>query len=278
MSAVRDFVPNIYQGMANDAYHASPGISNSGLSDVLQSPWHYYARHLDPLRPIQTEKAGQLEGTLAHCAILEPDELDKRYAVGPTVNRNTKVWKEFVAAHPDQICIQEEQYATACRQRDAVWALPDIAAALSNGKSEVSAFWNDPETGVLCRCRPDFVHEASAGVVLIDVKTYSDASPAEFSRQIARKGYYRQDAFYSDGYALASGRKVLAFLFVAVEMPWPNAASAVMLDADSIQAGRTMYRRALDTYAECLAKNEWPSYSTAIDLVSLPAYVTGDYA
>lgn len=85
----------------------------------------------------------------------------------------------------------------------------------------------DPATGELCRCRPDWAHPTGdRGVILVDVKTCGDASPREFGRQVARKGYHRQAAFYSDGYEIASGKRVLGFVFVAVESTWPFAASA----------------------------------------------------
>ncbi|MGV0016304.1 PD-(D/E)XK nuclease-like domain-containing protein, partial [Bordetella avium] len=122
----------------------------------------------------------------------------------------------------------------------------DVAEALAAGVAESSAYWIDQETGVLCRCRPDWCHPAGeSGVILLDVKTFSDASPHEFSHQIARKRYHVQDAFYTDGYAAASGKTVLAFIFVAVQDAWPFAASAVMLDPRSQDQGRRDYRRNL---------------------------------
>jgi hypothetical protein len=264
----------VYPGLSNDAYHASPGISNSGLALIDKSPRHYFAWNMDPSRPEAPERGGQLEGSLLHCALLEPDEFDKRYVLGPTLNRNTKAWKEWVEHNTKdgRYPIQGEQRDTAFAQAESARALPDVAAAVAKGQSEVSAYWNDPETGVLCRCRPDFVHEAGSGVVLIDAKTYSSADPHEFARQAARKGYHRQDTFYTDGYALASERSVLAFIFVVIEVEWPHAACAVMLDEPSRAAGRALYRRNLNTYAHCLKTNTWPGYSSAIELVSLPKY------
>ncbi len=264
----------VYPGLTNDAYHASPGISNSGLALVDRSPWLYYSRTQNPKRPPETEKPGQLEGQLLHCALLEPDQFDKRYVLGPTFNRNTNKWKDWVAHNTKdgRYPIQGDQYEAAMAQAESARAIRDVADAVAKGDREVSAYWNDPVTGVLCRCRPDFVHEAERGVVLLDAKTYSDADPWEFARQAARKGYHRQAAYYSDGYAIASGRPVLAFVFVVIETEWPYAASAVMLDDASMAAGRNLYRRNLSRYAECLKTNTWPSYSSAIELVSLPQY------
>lgn len=270
--------PGIYHGIDIDAYHRGPGISKSGLDLIAKAPAHYYAKYLDPSRPEDDKQtASQLDGELAHCAILEPDEFSKRFIVGPDVSRATKVWKEFAEAHSGLTAIKPDQYKAAWAQAASVNRLPEVAAALKSGKPEVSAYWIDEETGVLCRCRPDFVHDVGdAGVILVDVKTCGDARPSEFVRQIARMRYHVQNAFYSDGYAIASGRPVLGFLFASVEMDYPHTASAIMLDEDSIEQGRKDSRRALDTYAACLASGEWPAYGNEVHLARLPGWAFDD--
>jgi exodeoxyribonuclease VIII len=268
----REFLPGVIADLPIDDYHAMTDcMSKSGLDTIDQAPFIYYARTLDPNRPPETQKAGQLEGQLAHCSILEPDEFEKRYVVGPTLNRNTNAWKKFVEDNDDRVAIQSDQYDAAMRQADSVRSLPEIREALSAGAPEQSAFWIDPDTGAQCRCRPDWTHECNeSSVILLDVKTYSDASPGEFRRQIARKRYHVQDAFYSDGFAAASGLDVLAFVFVAVETAYPYAASAVMIDGASRDQGRAVYKRDLKTYMQCLESGEWPGYSKEISLVTLP--------
>lgn len=273
----RDIPVGIISGMPASEYHAMPGfLSNTGLSWLARSPEIFYARALDPNRPPEKERAGQLEGTLAHCAILEPAEFGKRYRVGPDVSsRSVKAWKEAeeVATADGLQLIKPEQYDTAMRQAESVRRLPDIAELLSAGEPEVSAFWRDTATDVLCKCRPDWTHPAGDSAILVDVKTYSDASPGEFARQIARKGYYRQAAWYSRGYTVASGRPVLAFVFLAVETEYPFAASAVMLDDAALEQGARECARLTELYARCLERQEWPGYSRAIELVSLPRYL-----
>ncbi|WP_088158785.1 PD-(D/E)XK nuclease-like domain-containing protein [Achromobacter xylosoxidans] len=288
--------PCTIDGQEIEAYHRGAGISKTGLDHVARSPATFYALHVDPARPAEKERAGQLEGQLAHCAILEPAEFDQRYAVLPAdaPDRPTeamlnaknpsessiarqKWWAEWNAENAGRLVITHDQRETALRQAESVRRLPDVAEALAAGRPEVSAYWIDPDTGVLCRCRPDWVHPAGDnGVILLDVKTYSDANPAEFARQIARKRYHVQDAFYSDGFARASGLEVLAFVFVAVETEWPYAASAVMLDTASKHQGAQQVRRDLATYAACLASNEWPGHGTGIHQVSLPAWALTD--
>lgn len=269
----REFIPGLVEGLDIAAYHAMEPVSKSGLDSIALSPAIFWARHRDPMRPAPKEKAGQLEGNLAHCSILEPYEFEKRYVVGPTVNRNTKIWKEFVEANAGRVAIQADQYEAATRQAVSVRSLPDIGDVLANGKPEVSAFWIDEETGSECRCRPDWVHPIGDDkVILADVKTYSIASPGEFRRQVARKAYDKQAAYYSDGYAKASGKEVLGFIFLAVETEWPFAANAFMLDEDSLESGRQKYRANLRTYAECMRTNQWPGYSTGIDVIRMPSW------
>lgn len=257
-----------------DVYHADKSaISKTGLDQINQSPFIYYSRSLDPSRPNERQKVGQLEGNLAHCAALEPDEFSKRYIVGPDVIRSTKIWKDFEAENVDRVCIKPDQYEAAMRQADSIRGLPDIREYLGNGRAEVSARWIDPETGVRCRCRPDWVSPCGSKTDrLLDVKTYSDASPEEFKRQIARKAYHIQDAFYSDGYAFASGRDVVEFIFIAVETEWPFAAASYRLNTDSREEGFNEYRRLLDIYEQCLRSNRWPGYTEQTVEIELPAY------
>lgn len=286
--------PGLYQDIDIVAYHGGPGISKSGLDSLNANPAIYYARHLDPNRPPPKDRAGQLEGSLAHCAILEPAEFGRRYATLPKdaprrpteAQWNAKApsdeskaamawWTEWKEKTGGAIVISNEQYETAQRQADSVRKLPEIAEALGDGKAEVSAYWNDPETGVLCRCRPDWVYQPNeSGVILLDVKTCGDASPEDFARQIARKRYHVQDAFYSDGYGIASGLEVMGFVFVAVESEYPYAATALMLDADGRDIGRRAYRRNLDAYANCLRSGVWPGYSEQIEIINLPFWAT----
>lgn len=261
-----------------EAYHAMSPVSKSGLDLIDLSPAIFHARVLDPNRPPRGAKAGQLEGNMAHCATLEPHEFFSRYSLGPTVNRNTKVWKEFVETLEEgQTAIQAEQANIAYAQAASVRALPEIGPLFDSGKAEVSAFWRDPDTGVECRCRPDFVHDfGDESVLLIDLKTFTDPSPKEFARQCGRKFYAKQAAYYSDGYAAASGKVVRAFIFAAVGNEHPYAAAAMMLDEESLEAGRQHYKRNLRTYAECLRTSTWPGFSTGISVIRLPQWALSE--
>lgn len=268
--------PGIYHDISNEDYHGGPGLSKSGLDKIAKSPAHYFAAYLDPNRPPRPDPTpAMLTGTLAHCAILEPGEFDKRFHVGPDVpTKAAKAWKDFEATLPPGVIgIKPEQHALAFAQREAVMRLPDVAEAFTTGFAEASVYWVDESTGVLCKCRPDWVYDCGdAGVVIFDVKTTQDASPDEFRRSVAKWSYHKQAAWYSDGFKLATGRDVLAFVFVAVENEWPHFCSALMLDDEAMAEGRRACRSDLDLFASCTRAGKWPGYSSAIETISLPAW------
>lgn len=270
--------PGVYYGMPIDEYHGyGEAISKSGLDDMARSPAIYKALR-SPGAPARVEKASQLHGNLAHCAILEPAEFDKRYAVGPSVNRNTKEWKQFVESTL-LTPIQQEQRDAAFSQAASVMALTDVyegmtgAEFFAQGDPEVSNFWIDRETGVLCRCRPDWRRPVGLKrVVLGDVKTVGDATRREFERQVARMNYQTQDSFYTDGDTSASGDKVEDFIFIVVEPTWPYAAASYRLDDESRHEGYIQYRGLLDSYAMCKRTGVWRGIASSTQTISLPAY------
>lgn len=266
--------PAVVYGMPSADYHAVPALGASGLRKLARSPRHYFAATLDPDRPPSDPTPAMRAGTLAHCAILEPDTLAARYIVRPDgLDGRTKEGKAWLAdVQPGVEVITAEQMLTATRQAASVRALPDVAALLAKGHAEVSAFWLDSETGEPCKCRPDWVAPAGDGVILLDVKTTQDASPDGFPRSIANFGYHLQAAWYSDGFERASGLRVLGFVFAAVESDYPHAAAAYMLDDESLGTARAENRRLLECYEACKSANDWPGYPTDIGILSLPAW------
>jgi exodeoxyribonuclease VIII len=136
----------------------------------------------------------------------------------------------------------------------------------------VSSFWFDPATGEHSKCRPDWESPAGDGVILLDLKTCQDASPAGFARAVVNFGYHLQAAHYSDGHAIASGKPVLGFVFACVEAEYPHAAAAYMLDDDAMAKARAKNRELAELYAACKAAGAWPGYVDTIQPLSLPAW------
>ena len=79
--------------ISNEKYHADGAISAS-MQKVMAShgPKAFYNSFLNPERPERKPTAAMLLGTLTHCAVLDPDELTKRFVA--VSSRTTKKGKE----------------------------------------------------------------------------------------------------------------------------------------------------------------------------------------
>lgn len=274
MSVLPDLV-GVFDGMSNVEYHAAKGLSNSVLSAMANSPANYFAMYEAPGRPVRKPTAAMMAGTLAHCAILEPDQLHARYVCKPTGHdARTTAGRAWAASVPDGVTvIDADAIAMAEEQRNAVLAVPELAELLASGVAEQSAFWLDQDTSLLCKCRPDWIHPLPDGrVILVDVKTTKDASPAGFSRSVNEYGYHRQAAHYSRGYELASGKEVAAFVFAVVTNAYPYIAMAYTLDAESMQQGESEISELIELYAACKLSGNWPTYGTGVVQIGLPAW------
>lgn len=264
----------IVRSMSNEAYHASEGLNNSTLSSMTDSPAHCYALHIDPARPKREATPAMLAGTLAHCAILEPDELPSRYYIRPDgIDGRTKEGKALLALIPPSLTvITTAQFDTAQAQRRAIMTTPELLQVFSTGAAEQSVFWRDQATHLLCKCRPDWVHTLPDGrVILVDVKTTTDASPGAFAKTVWNYGYHRQAAHYSTGWEAATGQEVAAFVFAVVTNGYPILAAAHMLDEDYQRLGADECRKLIDAYADCKRAGKWPGF-VGMNLLTPPAW------
>lgn len=267
--------PGVYSGITNDAYHSGEGISKSGLDLIGRSPLHYWAKYLDPQREPQEPTPAMLLGTAIHSAVLEPHSFANDYVVFPKIDRRTKEGKayydELVAQASGRTIISADDYATCVSIQDNVRRHPAAQVLLNDGEPELSVYWRDEQTGVLCKCRPDWMNYKAN--TIIDVKSTDDASPAGFQKSIVKWGYHVQAAWYLDGVKAATGHAPKAFIFAAFEKTRPFATAFYYADEDMIELGRQLYRERLDVFAACLKNNSWPGYPQQLSPISLPGWV-----
>lgn len=252
-----------------EKYHSGPGVSKSLLDALAKSPAHYRAALMaEKKEPTPAQRLG----TLIHTAIIEPEKL--KVIVGPDLNKNTNAWKAFVADAAAQglEVISKEDDAMLKGIAASVAAHPAASWALGPGYAEHSAYWTDPRTGLLCRCRPDKIRRTEKGVILVDLKSTEDASEYEFSRSIENFRYHVQAAFYTDGIENVIGERVAAFVFVAVEKKPPYAVACYQLADVDVAEGRDQYMTELDLLARCQEANAWPGYSTRIEPITRPSW------
>lgn len=268
---VEDIEPGIYYGISNENYHAGPGVSKSQLDDIADTPALYLWRKN---APVDTTKTKTLDlGTAFHCRVLEPEEFSNRFIVAPEFNRRTNAGKEEEKAFLMECASTGKTVITAEEGRkielmyQSVMALP-LGQWLveSAGHAESSIYWEDPETGILCRCRPDKIIPEFHWIM--DVKTTADIQRFKMAYYDYR--YHVQDAFYSDGYEAQFGvQPTFVFLVASTTVECGRYPVEIfMMGEEAKLAGQQEYHRNLRTLADCLNTDEW----SAIKTLSLPRW------
>lgn len=266
-------------------YYDNPAMSQSKLKDLKKSPKHFWVKHLDPNRTFQEETEAMKLGKAFHACLLEPQKFMSMYICAPIVDRRTKIGKEtherFLIENSNKIVITEEVMQMVKRMRDSLLSKRSSHVVLQNGQAEIEIYWQDDETGVQCKAKPDYYippSEAFPNGIIIDPKTTLDASPEEFSRSIYKFGYHNQAAWYCDAikkiYNLVDDP---VFINIPIEKEKPHECGFFAADEMMIKIGRKENRRLLNLYNECLSKGRWEGYPDKIDYIGLPPYIVNKF-
>lgn len=189
--------------------------------------------------------------------------------------KNVVLWSDvkakWDAENSERTILNPDQWKQIHAMRDAVMAHPAASALLTRipGRAEQSVYWIDAITGTLCRCRPDWWRDDH---LPIDLKTTEDASMEGFARSVAKFRYDVQAAYYLDGIQAATGKRPQNFVFIAVEKKPPYAVGVYVLDAETLEIGRGLYREDLTTYTECAKSDKWPGYGDKIQTINMPGW------
>jgi hypothetical protein len=294
MSAPLITVAGAYPDIPMDDYHRNvnllpgPSLSSSGAKKITsQSAYHYwYDSPLNPDRPEEDDKPHFNVGKAAHDMLLMGTDWILKYHVLPE-GFSAAASKKFAYAIEDRDAAIESGIPVL-RYQDAkvvhavtkaIGANRDAINALSNGLPEMTLAWQDKETGVWLRARPDWLPNSiinGAPVrVVTDLKflAQTHCRPHGFSKALFDFGYHQSAAFYDDGIEAIYGQRATNWLFIAVEKDAPHSVSVYELPQQDVERGRFQNRQAIRTFADCLAADKWPSYtSEEIQMIGLPVW------
>lgn len=265
-------------GMSNADYHSLPSVSSSMLKTILRSPAHYAGAYLSE-KPRKEPTASMVLGSLTHTLFLEPENFGSEYIIAPDCDRRTKEGKEVYAAFQDAAdgltVITAEQLQTAQAMSNALCG-HIIHEAMTGGHAEASIFWDDEQTGLACRIRPDYhipPSETWQYGLIIDVKTTDDARPEAFARTCVNFGYDLSAAMYCDGFMQHYGtHEAPLFLLLVVERDAPHAVACYECSPEMLDKGNEKYRKAMQLLADSTASGMWPGYDDGIQLLNLPKW------
>lgn len=268
-------LPNgVHHGIAPADYHGLPGCSKSMLDKLRLSP----ATLRDWLdNPEAEEKKDSLTlGSAIHCAVLEPDQFAKRFAVAPDVSGATKEGKAFKVA-------AESKGLTVVRAGDARW-IEAIARRVRANKTvkdwladttrciELTVIWE--RDGFVCRARPDLVLPLNG--LVVDLKT-TRKTMEDFPSDIAQYRLHWQAAWYLDGLEAATKTPWDRFVFIAAHKARPYLVSLheIVRGDKAFVRGQREVGEMFDRYVECCKSQRWPGYPEEAQPVVLPKWAVG---
>jgi len=266
--------PGIHAGVPMADYLADcaeePSLSASTAHTLLmQSPQHVL--HVHPRLPFELGPKAEQEtndaatiGSLAHALFLERDD-SKLVAVDAPDWRTKAARQErdsALAAGLLPVLAHREQDVRRMVERARAFVdSSEIVGAFRDGAAEQTLIWQ--EEGIWCRARPDWL--TIDGFIVHYKTTQGSAEPNAWIRsQLVNMGYDISFAFYLRGLrALSPQRNVDAVFFVQEATP-PYACSLVGLAPSLLDLAERKVERAISRWRECLARNDWPSYSARI--------------
>lgn len=281
------------KGIPIEEYHAGPGISSSDIKKLINGTIAQWLH--DKANPEPPTHALWL-GNAIHCAVLEPEEFWNRYCrekdtpIAPA--RNTKegkdAFEEYVRTfykdeypklssdqwqsawikwkHPKwtKDPISEEDLKICEGIAKSVKAHPMISQMFAEGESEVTLYWVDKETGILCKARPDRLNLSFPCIP--DLKSTLDASLDSFENDITVHDYHVSAWWYLWGAKECLEKDLQDFVYVPCEKKEPFLVTFYNADEGSLQVGEGLCRAGLAIYRRYLTefqtkKDVWTGFS-----------------
>ena len=214
-------------------------------------------------------------GQAFHTLTLEgPVAFNGEFAVTPDppcpAERKPKGWRNtneynvvvegFKAKNIGKSFVSLEDYKHLKGMDTSLKSHPLAKKFLEEGIPEQTIIWIDEETGLRCKCRPDWI-PCGDNDTLVDAKSAKSAAYHSFKRSMWDYGYDRQGAFYLDGYNAATGSDFDTFAFAVVEKLPPYRTGTYIIGEETMSDAREEYKKLLRQVKHCIETDHWPTHS-----------------
>lgn len=273
--------PGVFS-LTDDQYFADPvpggSLSSSGARLLLapSCPAKYRAAMDEPFAATKDMNLGKA----AHGVVLGTgpdlvvvDAADWRTKAAQTA-RDEALARDAVPLLPAQMKVIQEM-AAALRAHP----LASILFDREHGTPEQALFWRDTPTGIMRRCKLDWLPDEAKGrhTIFAEYKTCRSAAPKAIGRALADYGYHQQASWNLDGIRALQLAASPVFWFVAQEKVRPYVVTVAEVDVTGLRIGHERNREAIDIYARCTETGHWPAYSESPVVVSLPQWAEMDH-
>lgn len=265
-----------FPSIDNQVYHANKlHLSRTSLMDFAQSPYTYWANHINPNRPIKVTTPAMQFGSAFHTFMLEKHLFDEQYAVKPDPVLLKDVGRELYNAHK-KICEEFEKSKKIVLTRDAwltieamankILSNPHAIQLIEGARIENSFFWQEEHSGLLLKARPDVLQPN----MIVDLKTCADASPRAFQAAMVSGGYHIQGAMIRDAVERIESRRIDTVINVCIETKYPHNIGIYFIDEFALDEGEKKYKRLCLELLNSLETDTFSDYG--IQTISLPKW------
>ena len=233
------------QSIVNDlsikAYHEDKNyLSASSIKEAMKSMKHFnwyrnqpkedqFKAHFDLGNAFELLLLDHFQGTNEfESEVIVFDETQRPEQDKGITSKINQEWKQSIL-NGDKYVIFPKDLEVLNAMKDSCLNDPTIVKLLSNTDKQVSLFWEDAQSGLKLKSRPD-VNKSKANV-LVDIKTCDSASPEDFARSVAKFNYPIQAAIQMRG-CVATGLmpQVDKYYWLAVEKKAPFCAQIYEFD------------------------------------------------
>ena len=272
--------PGVYDIAAAEYFALDALNASTAWMVVSRSPLHAWTD--SPRNPDwqSVNKRTFDVGTAAHHMVLRQDFWRDGIVQIDAESYNTKAAR--TARDEAYDCgltpILRDQYGALERMVAALEQHPQASRAFTNGNPERSLIWRDAETGLLLKCRPDWIPNVLPSP-FPDFKSTQDANPHTWDRRFCldHSGLLRA-AWYAEGFRNVFEIDKPTLYYVVQEIAPPYAISIRVVEHDStvMRIGRALMRKAVWTWAQCIDSGKFPSYPL-IGRIEAPQWAADRY-
>lgn len=259
--------PGIYSGLPLEKYHSdccsAPSISSSGLRMIAPPdgcPIKFWdTSYLNPDRAPEVQKDHFSLGKAVHTLLLGEGDFEKQYVVRP---KDWSDWKTNAAKEWRAKQVKNGKTVLVPENLEQIEGMANRVANDRNfvdhlrGRIERSVIFVD-RTGVFVKTRPDSI---PADTTIADLKTTTDASERGCLNAILRFGYHMQMGLASTALEMVTEVRITDHVLLFIEQKRPYAYNIKPVDNQYIWYGQRQNRAALNIFADCMMRGEWPTY------------------
>ncbi len=270
--------PGWYSGVPIETYHsagicAGPAVSSSDLRTCwAKSPAHMFSKWAEnPKREERTTTRALILGGAAHHLFLGEDGFKLKFIAQPPTYRDKKTAEEKPwhngadyckrwnagQAEARRVIVTVKELDVIRRMAESLAIDPMVQNGILRGFVETSGFWQDKETGLWVKARPDVVPNDAGDYV--DLKTAEDVTTPALQYTIRSYGYQQQGALvWEAAEVLRPDVPFESFVLVFIEKTPPFCARSTPLSSDDLARGRLMNRAMLRRIKSCIEARRWP--------------------